>query len=54
MHAALDLEALIGTENTGKLVTLIDASYTVHMNMRSYYGAEMTFGISVFSSMSKI
>ena len=52
MHGVLDLEAFIGTEDTGKLVTFVNSSFALHMKMRSHAGGSVTFGTCDFSSMS--
>ena len=54
IHSTKDLKTVIGIEDISKLITFVDASYAVHMNMRSHTGAAMTFGIGVFSSDSKM
>ena len=54
VHSTKDLKAVIGIKDISTLITFVDASYAVHMNMRSHTGAAMTFGIGVFSSDSKM
>jgi len=54
IHATKNIECIIGIKNIGLLTTFVDASYAVHMNMRSHSGGAMTFGIGVFSSDSKM
>jgi len=48
------LKAVISISDIERLITFVDVSYAVHMNMRSHMGVAMIFGISVFSSDSKM
>ena len=54
IHSMKNLKAVIGIEDIDRLITFMDASYIVYMNMRSHTGAGMTFRIGVFSSDSKM
>ena len=54
IHSTKNLKAVISIENIGRLIIFVDASYMVHMNMRSDTVAAMTFGIGVFLSDSKM
>jgi len=54
IYVTINLEAEIGINDTGKLITFVDASFGVHSNIQSYMCSATTFGIRVFVSDSKM
>jgi hypothetical protein len=54
LQSTIDLPLVLSTDGSGKLRWHIDASYAVHMDMRSHTGGAMMLGKgSVYSTLVK-
>ena len=43
---------MIGINHSNKLLSMIDASYTIHPNMRGHTGGLMSFGLGILHGKS--